>query len=119
MSLAKRYKEARILAGYSQNEVASILKTTQTSISRIEHGFVANPRKLDEHAKLFGVSESYLKFGFDESNLTHKSSERSSEYLKIRKDLEELDKQGMLKGDVFRAIQSTVSIAIHARQIAV
>lgn len=114
MSLAERYKQARLQAGLSQSELAELTFCTTTAISKIERNFVANPRNLDAHAKILGVSEAYLRFGDNtkekevESQLSY-----SPQYRKLSTMLQQLERQGKLKGDTFQAINGTMSLATH------
>lgn len=111
MSLAARYKEARLLAGHSQSEMADLLNSTQTSISKIEQGLVLNPRNLDKHAEILGVTESYLRFGSNNDTDAVSNKNHSPEYQIITRNLEQLERNGQLRGEIFQIINSALSLA--------
>ncbi len=65
-TVGKRLKEARNIAGYTQNEVASIMRMTQQQYSRFENGvFELNYEQILSLCKLFEITPNYL-FDFDE-----------------------------------------------------
>lgn len=109
-TLAERYKDARKIAGLSQSKVADLACTTSTTISKIESGLIANPRHLDLHAKVLGVSEAYLRFGKDEQPYKV-ASEYSQQYKELSKNLRLLEREGLLSGDIFRALNGAMSLA--------
>lgn len=117
-TLAERYKEARIVAGLSQADLARLACTTPTTISKIEKGIIKNPRHLKLHSDALGVSEIYLSFG--DGDLPKPSENSSSkQYQALSKSLRQLDKDGFLKGEVFQIINNAISIAnIHHKQMA-
>jgi len=61
--LGKRVKELRIGLGYTQQEVADKLSTSNMNIANIESGRVKNPRNLTELAEILKSSPNYLLGG--------------------------------------------------------
>lgn len=110
MSLAERYKQARILAGYSQGDMAELTHSTPTSVSKIERGLTKNPRHLDLHAKHLGVSESYLCFGIG-SEETAPIKDLSPQYIILNKKLQQLERDGLLRGELFQVLNGAISLA--------
>lgn len=116
-TLAIRYKEARIVAGLSQADLARLACTTPTTISKIEKGVIKNPRHLNLHADALGVSEVYLTFGDGDQPRPTKNSS-SKQYQALSRSLRQLDRDGFLKGEVFQIINNAISIAnIHHKQM--
>lgn len=64
-TLADRVKDLRTEKGWTMAEVARFVGCTVPNISHIEAGRVTDPRRptLRSLARLFGVTESYLKGG--------------------------------------------------------
>ncbi|MBQ3493689.1 MAG: helix-turn-helix transcriptional regulator [Clostridia bacterium] len=61
VALGKRLKEARIIAGYTQKQVAEKLLMTQQQYSRFENGiFELNYEQLAFLCNLYHVSADYL-----------------------------------------------------------
>lgn len=109
MSLAERYKQARLLAGYSQGDVAELTHSTPTSISKIERGLVLNPRQLSLHAKHLGVTESYLRFGTGAEEI--QTLQGSPQYQILHKRLQKLEREGLLRGEVFQVLSGAITLA--------
>jgi phage repressor protein C with HTH and peptisase S24 domain len=65
--LYSRFKEARLAAGYSQEQLAEATQVTQAAIYKIEAGLTANPRKLKVFADALGVGEEWLKYGISDT----------------------------------------------------
>jgi len=61
--LGQRVKELRIGLGYTQQEVADKLSTSNMNIANIESGRVKNPRNLTELADVLKTSPNYLLGG--------------------------------------------------------
>lgn len=61
--LGKRVKELRIERGWTQQELADKLTTSNMNIANIESGRVKNPRNLSELAEILKSSPNYLLGG--------------------------------------------------------
>jgi len=61
--LGQRVKNLRIGLGYTQQEVADKLSTSNMNIANIESGRVKNPRNLTELADVLKTSPNYLLGG--------------------------------------------------------
>ncbi len=59
-SFAKKIKELRVAAGYSQEKLAKQLGTTVKSIQRYERGYKSDTYALVQLATFFNVSADYL-----------------------------------------------------------
>ncbi|MBR6737078.1 MAG: helix-turn-helix transcriptional regulator [Clostridia bacterium] len=63
--VGKRLKEARVFAGYTQKEVASIMCMTQQQYSRFENGvFELNYEQIVKLCKLYDITPNVI-FNFD------------------------------------------------------
>jgi len=62
-TLGQRVKWARERAGYTQPQLAKLLRMDQTTVSAIELDKIQNPRNLDKLAKALGVPPAWLRFG--------------------------------------------------------
>jgi SOS-response transcriptional repressor LexA len=63
MSTGDRIREAREAAGYTQGELADLLKVKQQAVQQWESGDTKRPKKINEIASLLGVSVDYLLAG--------------------------------------------------------
>jgi transcriptional regulator with XRE-family HTH domain len=61
--LGQRVKELRLKLGYTQQELADKLSTSNMNIANIESGRVKNPRNLSELAEILKSSPNYLLGG--------------------------------------------------------
>lgn len=61
--LGQRVKELRLKLGYTQQELADKLSTSNMNIANIESGRVKNPRNLTELAEILKSSPNYLLGG--------------------------------------------------------
>ena len=71
--LGQRVKELRLKLGYTQQELADKLETSNMNIANIESGRVKNPRNLSELAEILKSSPNYLLGG--ESDILELDSE--------------------------------------------
>jgi len=71
--LGQRVKELRLKLGYTQQELADKLETSNMNIANIESGRVKNPRNLSELAEILKSSPNYLLGG--ESDILKLDSE--------------------------------------------
>ena len=71
--LGQRVKELRLKLGYTQQELADKLSTSNMNIANIESGRVKNPRNLSELAEILKSSPNYLLGG--ESDILKLDSE--------------------------------------------
>ena len=71
--LGQRVKELRLKLGYTQQELADKLSTSNMNIANIESGRVKNPRNLSELAEILKSSPNYLLGG--ESDILELDSE--------------------------------------------
>ncbi len=99
--IAERLKEARVLAGLSQESAAKILKLQRPAISEIESGKrKVSAEEIIEFAKLYKVSTSWLLLKDDEQE------EKMSEQLKIAArqlaNMKEADRKRLL--DILKII---------------
>ena len=64
--LGRRLKDARQIAGYTQQQVADVLSMTQQQYSRFENGvFELNYEQIVKLCKLYDISADYL-FGLQD-----------------------------------------------------
>lgn len=69
--IAKRIKEARILSGYSQEQVSKLLNMQRPTIAEIEAGRrKVSAEEIIEFANVFKVSSSWLLNLENENNLS-------------------------------------------------
>jgi transcriptional regulator with XRE-family HTH domain len=61
--LGQRVKELRLKQGFTQQELADKLSTSNMNIANIESGRVKNPRNLSELAEILKSSPNYLLGG--------------------------------------------------------
>ena len=61
--LGQTFKELRLKLGYTQQELADKLTTSNMNIANIESGRVKNPRNLSELAEILKSSPNYLLGG--------------------------------------------------------
>lgn len=99
--IAERLKEARVLAGLSQESAAKILKLQRPAISEIESGKrKVSAEEIIEFAKMYKVSTSWLLLKDDEQE------EKMSEQLKIAArqlaNMKEADRKKLL--DILKII---------------
>lgn len=71
--LGQRVKELRLERGWTQQELADKLETSNMNIANIESGRVKNPRNLSELAEILKSSPNYLLGG--ESDILELDSE--------------------------------------------
>ena len=71
--LGQRVKELRLERGWTQQELADKLETSNMNIANIESGRVKNPRNLSELAEILKSSPNYLLGG--ESDILKLDSE--------------------------------------------
>lgn len=71
--LGQRVKELRLEQGWTQQELADKLETSNMNIANIESGRVKNPRNLSELAEILKSSPNYLLGG--ESDILELDSE--------------------------------------------
>ena len=85
MNIAERLKQARINAGFKQNELAKKAGVSQGTIANIENGIRKQPRQLLSIAKALDVDPEWLESGranFKKPELAdlHKVQERETSY---------------------------------------
>jgi len=69
---SERLKECRLRRGLQQDELARLLKTNASTMSRIENGKKQpDPEMIIMIAELFNVSTDYLLGLVDDPNITH------------------------------------------------
>lgn len=69
---SERLKECRLRRGLQQDELAKLLKTNASTMSRIENGKKQpDPEMIIMIAELFNVSTDYLLGLVDDPNVTH------------------------------------------------
>ncbi len=88
--MGERLKKARIKKGYTQEELAELLKVSIAYISRIETGKThVNLKRLNELCTILDTSESYILDGASDNSKSYLNTELNS----ILKDCSANDKE--------------------------
>ena len=82
MKLKDRFKQARVAAKLTQDELGELVGVSQVSIVKIEDGRTKEPRKINEFARVLGVHVDWLLHGDDRDSLIN---ETGANYNEVKK----------------------------------
>ncbi len=92
--VGKRIKEARLKKGYTQENMAELLKVSVAYVSRIETGKTRlNLKRLNQICDLLDTTEAYALNGVSDNSKTYLNNEISS----VLKDCSSDDKELIYK----------------------
>lgn len=88
--IGERFKKARIKKGYTQEQLAEIMKVSIAYVSRIETGKTQiSLKRLDEICTILDTKAGYILDGVSDNSVTYLNSELNS----ILKDCSSKDKE--------------------------
>ncbi len=96
-TLAERLRSRRKEVGWTQEQLAQRVGSSQAVIQKIENGKSLRPRKIEEIARVLETSPAWLMFGDDDvSGLDGEAIEVAMAWSKLREPLRSHHKRAIL-----------------------
>lgn len=97
MEFKDRFKECREEGGWTQEELARIVGTSQTAVNKIENGVTLKPKNILDYIDLFGVRPKWLTkgdgekyFSPDDKTINSLAEKLGEEIMNADEDVQEL-----------------------------